>query len=198
MVEITYPMVLSTLQTAGLLVGIFYYVLTLRNQRKNQQLALETRQAQLYTTIWNQSINNANWMKNFQIVYGFQWKTLAEHFETCPWNDFTSENFMALWQVGMFFEGLSPIFKQGSFNLDYFFPSYYWMLSAFWRKLEPIIVEMREQTGPTVWCETEYLYNILTEHLEKHPELDPSTYTPYQGKPHTIPKYLDGDPELKT
>ena len=43
-------MVLSTLQTTGLLVGIFYYIVTLNNQQKNQELtliaqaqALETR-----------------------------------------------------------------------------------------------------------------------------------------------------------
>ena len=35
MVEITYQMVLSTLQTAGLLVGISYYILTQRNQQKS-------------------------------------------------------------------------------------------------------------------------------------------------------------------
>jgi len=195
MVEITLPIVLQLLQTVGLLAGIFYYIMTLQNTRKNQQQQLETRQAQLYTNIWNQSINNPNWMKNFLIVYEFKWKTLDEYFETCPSNDTTSENFMALWQVGMFFEGLSPIFKQGSFNLDYFFPSYYWMLSTFWRKLEPIIVEIRERMGPTVWCESEYLYHILTEHIEKHPELDPLSYTPYQGEPHAIPKYLSEDSE---
>ena len=37
MVEITYQMVLSTLQTAGILVGISYYILTLRNQRARVQ-----------------------------------------------------------------------------------------------------------------------------------------------------------------
>ncbi len=48
MVEITYQMVLSTLQTVGILVGIFYYIMTLRNTRKNQKLQLETRQVATY------------------------------------------------------------------------------------------------------------------------------------------------------
>ena len=191
----TVSMIRDTVAIFGVIAGFTYYVLTVQNTRKNQKQQLETRQAQLYTNIWNQSINNPNWMKNFLIVQGLEWKTQDEYFETCPLNDTSSENFMALWQVGMFFEGLSPIFKQGSFNLDYFFPSYYWMLSTFWGKLEPIIVELRERMGPTVWCESEYLYHILTEHIEKHPELDPLSYTPYQGEPHTIPNYLAGDPE---
>ena len=53
-------MVLSTLQTVGILVGIFYYIMTIRtNQRnqdiaiRNQELTLETRQAQLFMNIFN-------------------------------------------------------------------------------------------------------------------------------------------------
>ncbi len=61
MVEITYQMVLSTLQTAGILVGIYYYVMTLRNQRKNQELALETRQAQLFMNIYDRRVNSPDW-----------------------------------------------------------------------------------------------------------------------------------------
>ena len=54
MVEITYQIVLSTLQTVGILMGIFYYIMTLNNTRKNQEMQLETRQAQLFMQIVNQ------------------------------------------------------------------------------------------------------------------------------------------------
>ena len=53
MVEITYQMALSTLQTLSLIIGITYYLLILQNQQKNQQIALETRQAQLFQSIYN-------------------------------------------------------------------------------------------------------------------------------------------------
>ena len=46
MVELTYQMVLSTLQTVGLLVGITYYLIIMRNSQRAQQLQLETRQSQ--------------------------------------------------------------------------------------------------------------------------------------------------------
>ena len=187
MVELTYQMVLSTLQTAGLLVGIFYYVTTLRNAQKTRELtlqsqeltrkaqeqAVETRQAQLYNNIWNQSINNLNWMKKFLMTTTFEWNTLDEFLEICPWGDFTSENELAIYQVSMFFEGLSPLVKKGLLNLDYFFPTYYSMLQNYWGKIKPIIAEARERFGQKSWTETEYLYNVLTEHLKKHPELYP-------------------------
>jgi hypothetical protein len=41
MVEITLPIVLQLLQTAGILVGIVYYITIMRNQQKNQELALK-------------------------------------------------------------------------------------------------------------------------------------------------------------
>jgi hypothetical protein len=54
MVDISYQMVLSTLQTAGILVGIFYYIFTLRNaqhtrelQLRAQEQAADTQKAQL-------------------------------------------------------------------------------------------------------------------------------------------------------
>jgi len=53
MVEVTYRMVLSTLQTTGILVGIFYYIMTLNNTRKSQRLTLESRQAQLFMQMLN-------------------------------------------------------------------------------------------------------------------------------------------------
>ena len=60
MVEITYQMALSTLQTIGLLVGIAYYLIIMRNSQRNQELALkaqehalETRETQLFMNIFN-------------------------------------------------------------------------------------------------------------------------------------------------
>jgi hypothetical protein len=48
MVEITYQMVLSTLQTVGILEGIIYYLFIMRNSQRNQQMQLETRQLDLF------------------------------------------------------------------------------------------------------------------------------------------------------
>jgi hypothetical protein len=46
MVEITYQMVLNTLQTVGLLVGIYYYIMTLRNQRKDRMIEMAFQRMQ--------------------------------------------------------------------------------------------------------------------------------------------------------
>ena len=57
MVDVTYQMVLSTLQTAGILVGIIYYLTIMRNSQKNQQMQLETRQSQLFMQLFQYHID---------------------------------------------------------------------------------------------------------------------------------------------
>ena len=44
MVEITYQMVLSTIQTASLVVGIIYYLTIMRNTQKTRELALKAQE----------------------------------------------------------------------------------------------------------------------------------------------------------
>ena len=53
--QVTFQTIFQFLQTVGILVGVFYYVLTIRANQRNQELArkaqeqaLETRQTQLF------------------------------------------------------------------------------------------------------------------------------------------------------
>ena len=52
MVDLTYQMFLSTVQTISLVIGIVYYLTIMRNNQKSQQLQLETRKAQLYMQLF--------------------------------------------------------------------------------------------------------------------------------------------------
>ena len=61
MVEITYQMVMSTIQTVSLVVGIIYYITIMRSQQRTrefalnaQEQALETRQTQIFMQIYQQ------------------------------------------------------------------------------------------------------------------------------------------------
>jgi len=67
---------------AGVSIGVaaIYYTLTLRNTQRTQQLQLETRQAQMFLTLYNRILD-----ENFaQIQRDVQW--------VWEWNDF--EDFM--------------------------------------------------------------------------------------------------------
>jgi len=58
MVEITYQMILSTIQTVGILIGIFYYVMTLNYTKKNQEQTLKMRNAMVFHQIVGQALTN--------------------------------------------------------------------------------------------------------------------------------------------
>jgi hypothetical protein len=44
MVEITLPIILQLLQTAGILVGIIYYITIMRNTQKTRELTLQSQE----------------------------------------------------------------------------------------------------------------------------------------------------------
>ena len=76
MVDVTYQMVLSTLQTAGILVGIVYYISIMRNQQRTRDLTLKaqeqtlrTRESQLFMNIYNQSMANPEFLHAGRIVH---------------------------------------------------------------------------------------------------------------------------------
>lgn len=179
MSEITYQMMLSTLQTASLMIGVLYYLFIMRNAQKTRELtlkaqehALETRQAQLYNSIWNQSMNNPQFQKQYMRLMSLQWKNFDEFIELFPYPDFESENSMAMWGVGLFFEGLAPLVREGLLNIQYLTGTIGGLLRTYWSKMEPIVNEAREfYNDPSVFGQAEYLYNELTKYHEEHPEL---------------------------
>ena len=77
MVEITYQMVLSTIQTIGILVGIIYYIFSIRSSQRNQQMQLETRQAQLYMALLDRW-NTKEFSKQRYDSYRMEWTDLDD------------------------------------------------------------------------------------------------------------------------
>ena len=164
MVEITYQMVLSTLQTAGLLVGIFYYIMTLRNQRKNQDLQLETRQTQLFMQLFQHHISKERFQDSMKL-------------SQMEWDDFDDfarkydsavnvENFAMRYNQWYFWEGMGLLLNKGLIDGDMI---YHLLGSGFgiltdWDQFGSIIKEMRvrlDQPNMNFWFE------YLVEEMKK-------------------------------
>jgi len=172
MVEITYQMVLSTLQTLGILVGIYYYVMTLRNQRKNQELALETRQAQLFMNIYDRRINNPDWDEINHRIQGLRWKDWDEYQALFDYtNPETRDNHMAMSTMMTFYVGVGVLVKSNLVDIRLIAQFMSRSTKVFWEHVEPIVEEGREHWyGPGWLKELEYLYNELNKYAEEHPE----------------------------
>ena len=180
MAEITYQMVLSTLQTVGLLVGISYYILTLRNAQhtrelalKAQQQALETRQGQLFMGIYNNSFASSTYQKAFRIIFKTTWDSFDEFIQMYQSEGNLNNEFSASYGlVGTFFEGVGVLVREGLLDIRFVALLLSGHLRIYWEKTQPIIDEYRQYwNSQRVWSETEYLYNELMKYLEEHPEL---------------------------
>ena len=184
MVELTYQIVLSTVQTIALIVGIIYYItimrstqktreLTLESQelsRKAQQQTLETRQAQMFMQIYNQSHNDPSFINDMHRIFpkkissyeGF-WKEMEDDPEL--------EN--ATQRTGMFYEGLGVLVKEGYIDIKLVALLMTGTTRRWWENLYKLWIEDgRKKFGFPRWMsESEYLYNELIKYITDHPEL---------------------------
>ena len=191
MAEITYQMVLSTLQTAELLVGIFYYVTTLRNAQKTRELtlqsqeltrkaqehAVETRQAQIFLSIID-TFRSTDFMKQWHLTETARWKDFDDYQEKySPENN--PEVITASTSVLLFFESVGTLVRKKLIDIDLIDGQIAIALVAHWRRWEPIIFGDREYfQSPDFWSDFEYIYNELDK-TGKYT----STRSPHEIKP---------------
>ena len=174
MVEITYQVVLSTLQTASILVGITYYIFNMRNQQRTRNLALraqeqtlKTRHATIYHQIMYPALSIAG-MKNILLLQENPVSSFEEYQKlTRSNNEF---RVAWLWMCNLV-EMIGICLRKGVADIEFFaIHQPHWNLS-FWRKAKPIIYKQREKYGPSFYRNMEYTFDSLEKYLEEHPEL---------------------------
>jgi hypothetical protein len=174
MVEpITFQTVFQFLQTASIMVGITYYILTLQNQKRNQKETLETRQVQLYMQIYNQGINNRNFIEAFHRIQNLKWDNSQEFLDLVDYNNpETRENAVALGTLVGYYEGVGTLVKENMLSIRWVALLFGSWTRMFWEKIKPVAEDVRINTkAPRTFSETEYLYNMLMKYMEEHPEL---------------------------
>jgi hypothetical protein len=148
MVEITYQMVLSTLQTAGLLVGIFYYVMTLRNAEKARELTLqsqkhaeETRKIQLLLDI-NKDIEGLGSGLQYNVIMDMKWDSYDDFVSKYGYenNPDSYRKRMRIWR-NMHKNGL--LVRDGLIDVRTIFDYTSGGSLYMWRKFKDIIEEIR-------------------------------------------------------
>jgi hypothetical protein len=187
MVEITYQMVLSTLQTVGLLVGIFYYLMVLRNQQKNQEISLknqeltlqsqelsrkaleqaaETRQGQLLMQLYAH-LREDKFNTQFTELRRYEWRDYDDFME--KYGDDIEFRAMINY-VCSFFEGVGVLVYRNLLDpqlVDDLMSSYIFLT---WEKIGPYIKEIRlRRNRPELWDKFEYLYEeIMKIYIQEH------------------------------
>jgi len=175
--QVTFQTVFQFLQTVGILVGVFYYVMTIRaNQRnqeltlKSQQLATDTRQAQLFLQMYNRLqdiLPQFSWEDLFNTpVSGFD-----EYISRYESDEHFRDGFNHL---SNFFEALGVLVKAGYLDIHLIAMMWANMTMSYWNfLLKPSLEGIREHYGrKRVWSEAEYVCIELEKYIAEHPELE--------------------------
>ena len=176
MVEITYQMVLSTIQTASLVVGIVYYITIMRNQQRNQELSLkaqehtlETRQAQNFMQMYNRLQDSMGDLNSVELMQNAKFDTIEEFLELMN----TDKTFgIFIRKYGGFYEGLGVLVKEGLLNVRFVALMWGGTTRMYYELIEPILEDWRKVINyPRLWSESEYVCKEVIKYMDEHPEL---------------------------
>ena len=164
MAEITYQMILSTLQTICLLVGITYYLITLKNQNK-------ARQAQLFMNIHRETQSKEAQtdfldIETIEMNSAEDWIKLRED----------RESFTVIAKYLSYYEGIGVLVREGLIDVGLVAKLSSGNIIWFWEKYREGTIDIREHYNWPRWAiEVEYLYDKILDYAGKHPELEIGT-----------------------
>jgi hypothetical protein len=160
MIEITLPLVLQIIQTVSLVVGIIYYITIMRNQQKNQQLTLETRQATLMMNIFKELSTEKRWEEYVTALYQTEFESYEEFHQKYGRNNPKEySKLLSLWWtysvIGIFLEQGLLEDKQVSKLMGT-------LIESQWEKWGETIKGIRKDTNaPDALKDFELLYNRM-------------------------------------
>ena len=143
-------------QTIGILVGVIYYVTSIRNQNR-------TRQIQIISTV---GTGDLNWgFLNWEV--GDYDDFMSEHGSEANPEDWGAVN---AWFNRL--EYFDVYVREGLLDVRLICLMSVGTIKESWEKYRGILEEWRlRYDRPRDWIEAEYLYERVVEYLAKHPEL---------------------------
>jgi len=159
---------------ASVSIAAIYYAFTLRINMRTQELALkaqqqtlETRQAQMFMSIYNQ-LTSKEFVEAWKILSDQKWKNWGEFQKLMEDPNFQNAQNM----IGTYFEGLGVLVREGHLNIRLIALMMCGTTIFYYKKIEPILVDARKAMGYSRFMsETVYLYKELEAYLVEHPEL---------------------------
>ena len=159
MIQIEYlPIVLTGI---GIMASILYYASVLRNANKTQQMQLETRQAQLFMSLY-QTFSSPEFIKNWDHVnWRIEFKDWEDAFNKIHPKKNPEER--AIWfSVAAFFEGVGVLVRRGLIDLSLVDDLLGNMILMTWERMGPFEKESRIRLdNPDMWNDFEYVYDEI-------------------------------------
>ena len=153
--QVTFQTIFQFLQTAGILIGISYYIMTLRNAQKNRMTNLVFQSMQTRTSEYFKDVYDT-------VESLFGWKTAEEFNSQYNWRD-TPELIVKRSLIQDKLSAWGLLLREGLISVDFigrvFPPSY---IIAWWELNEPIYQDTRKRTKNSEYLkDLELLYQAI-------------------------------------
>ncbi|TFH16817.1 DUF4760 domain-containing protein [Candidatus Bathyarchaeota archaeon] len=161
---VEFSTILQFIQASGIIVGVAYYIMNIQNNQRNQQLTLETRQAQLLMQIYDK-VNNKEFTQDWaEINYFWKWKDSKEYWEKYGTN---LEVYPKFQNVANTYEGIGFILQSKLVDPKLIYGILRNTPILIWEKFSPMIKEYSEKADePTLFPGFEFLYEELSKQYE--------------------------------
>ena len=167
MVEFTYQMVLSTLQTIALIVGIAYYLIIMRNSQRNQQIQLETRQADLYLRLWGRW-NTKEFSEQRYEAYRMRWTDRDDFLDN--YSAINNPEAYASWNTfGRTIAGVAELWRKNLVDIEFLDDEMITDIINFWGKFGPLEKEAWEKGRPMWSNHFPFIKEVIDYDRRKRP-----------------------------
>jgi len=150
----------AVVAAAGVLVGVVYYILDMRNQSKIRQTDLILR----LQSDWR----SRELRESYAIVMSMKFKDYDEYAKKYPlWNGVVTPENRAVGEVASFFDGIGILLHRKLIDIEMVDELFSFYIKAAWEKLKPGIEGRRKELDPKLRKWFEYLYNEMKKR-EQH------------------------------
>jgi len=174
----------------GVIAGFSYYVLTVKNTQKNQQLQLETRQAQLYMSLLDRW-NTAEFSKQRYDSYNMEWTDLDDFRQ--KYNRKTNSDIFASWNTfGRTILGLAELKRKGLIDVDFLDGMMLADILNWWVRFGSLEKESWERGSPNWWSVVPFVMEIIEHDRKNRPKGydEKGVYRWLRGKPWVQPEEM--------
>jgi len=159
---------------ASVVIGVVNSILVSRREEKrqelmlkNQEITLETRQAQMYMRIYEKITDEEMFRKLFELNE-YRWDDYEDYLEKYSGDIHVRAKRISV--VG-FFEGMGMLVKRGLIDPVFVADSIGSHVVNYWNKFGTVVEEGRRRSGNKLAQENiEYLYDEILRIWEQHPE----------------------------
>ena len=153
----TLTMIKDIVTILGVIGGLTYYIISVRNQNR-------TRQAQLFMSLYDH-YNDPEYWKNYRhIIYEQKYNTVEEYNEKYADEE---TNYIANASLMSYYSGVKLLLEKGLIDKDLVEKLMGYNIHSLWKKRESVILDRRERLKTSHWWNVEELYDQIKEWVEQ-------------------------------